>query len=74
MSHLSKLHTARAALAGSLFLPAAVMAQTTIATTAVEDFLENQVIVGIGAIGAVMLLVAVVFAGYRWVRGAAGGN
>lgn len=53
-----------------------VYAQTgpTIDTAAVTDFLSNQVVVGIGSIGAGMLLVAVVFAGYRWIRGAAGGN
>lgn len=50
------------------------MAQTTISTTEVTAFLEDQVVVAIAAIGAVFLLVAVVFAGYRWARGAASGS
>lgn len=52
-------------------------AQTTppsIDTTAVTDFISGDVIAGIAAVGAVMLLVAATFAGFRWVRGAAGGN
>lgn len=46
----------------------------TIDTSGVESFLTDEVVTGIAAIGGIMLLVAVVFAGYRWVRGAAGGN
>ena len=61
---------------GSVVAPMA-RAQTaapTIDTTSVTTFLQENVITGIAAIGGIMLLVAVVFAGYRWVRGAAGGN
>lgn len=61
----------------AVMLPGQSHAQTsapTIDTSEVTTFLQDNVITGIAAIGGIMLLVAVVFAGYRWVRGAAGGN
>jgi hypothetical protein len=56
-------------------LPVLAQAQTTtIDTTAVTGFITSDIIAGIVAVGTVFLLVAATFAGFRWVRGAAGGN
>lgn len=56
-------------------LPALAQAQTaTIDTAAVTGFISGDIISGIVAVGTVFLLVAATFAGFRWVRGAAGGN
>lgn len=56
-------------------LPVLAQAQTeTIDTTAVTSFITGEIVTGIAAVGAVFLIVAATFAGFRWVRGAAGGN
>lgn len=65
------------AVTSSVAVPMPAFAQATppaIDTTAVTDFISGDVVAGIVAIGGVMLLVAATFAGFRWVRGAAGGN
>jgi hypothetical protein len=74
LSRLQLFAVTCALVLASLFMAPAAMAQTTIDTTEVTGFITGQIVTGIGAIGAVFLLVAVVFAGYRWIRGAAGGN
>ncbi|MFC4251520.1 major capsid protein [Sinimarinibacterium flocculans] len=52
------------------------LAQTgpTIDVSSVTGFIDGQLIPGLGTIGTAFLLVAVLFAAYRWIRGAAGGN
>lgn len=65
------------AVTSAVAVPMPAFAQTTppsIDTTAVTDFIGGDVVAGIVAIGGIMLLVAATFAGFRWVRGAAGGN
>lgn len=65
------------AVTSAVAVPMPAFAQETapsIDTTAVTDFISGDVVAGIAAIGGVMLLVAATFAGFRWVRGAAGGN
>ena len=65
-----------AVVVSSLVVPEAAFAQTTntIDTTAVVTFLTDEVIPAIGGVMVVFLIIAATFAGYRWVRGAAGGN
>ena len=65
-SHLS-------ALVAASVVASPVMAQE-IDTTAVTGFITGEIVAGIAAVGAVFLIVAATFAGFRWVRGAAGGN
>jgi hypothetical protein len=62
-----------AVMVSTLVVPEAAHAQT-IDTTAVVTFLTDEVLPAIGAVMVVFLIIAATFAGYRWVRGAAGGN
>ncbi|WP_029890770.1 major capsid protein [Polycyclovorans algicola] len=64
------------ALVASSVVASPVLAQTepTIDTAGVTSFITGEIVTGIAAVGAVFLIVAATFAGFRWVRGAAGGN